>query len=325
MTPPIARPALKFFDDFPASQDIVEEVVEGLGHHQKEIPAKFFYDEAGSLLFEAITQLPEYYPTRTEIGLLQQHRHEIAELAGERVWLLEYGSGASTKIRLLLESIKPDCYVPMDISRDFLLASADKLMDDYPWLYVYAACVDYSQPVELPNDMHTGARKLGFFPGSSIGNFCPSEAGEFLKGVADTLGENGALLIGVDLQKDISVLEAAYNDQQGVTAEFNLNLLHHLNRVANANFNPERFSHKAHYNIESHRIEMHLISTMDQVVRVGQHQFGFKQGETIHTENSYKYSYQSFCQLAGKSGFDVEKFWTDENEYFGLFYLKVRG
>ena len=132
-------------------------------------------------------------------------------------------------------------------------------------------------------------------------------------------------MIGVDLQKDTEVLEAAYNDQQGVTAEFNLNLLHHLNRVANANFNPERFSHKAHYNIESHRIEMHLISTMDQVVRVGQHQFGFKQGETIHTENSYKYSYQSFCQLAGKSGFDVEKFWTDDNEYFGLFYLKVRG
>lgn len=316
------KTSLKFFDNHPANQDILSEVILGMQQTQKTLPAKYFYDETGSRLFEAITQLPEYYPTRTEIQLLRQHRSEIAELSGDKVWLMEYGSGASLKIRLLLQAIKPDCYVPMDISKDFLLESADKLMADYPWLNVYAACVDYSQPIKLPDDMNSDAQRLGFFPGSSIGNFSPSEAQDFLKEVGTTLGQNGSLLVGVDLQKDKAVLEAAYNDCQGVTAAFNLNVLKHLNRVANANFNVNHFEHNAIYNTQSHRIEMHLVSKMDQIITIDHSHFTLKAGETIHTENSYKYSQQSFSQLAGSAGFNVKRFWTDDNQYFGMFYLE---
>ncbi|MEH6450104.1 MAG: L-histidine N(alpha)-methyltransferase [Oleispira sp.] len=324
-----ARRGLRFFDDQPVAQDILTEVIAGLSQPQKVLPAKYFYDEKGSKLFEAITQLPEYYPTRVEINLLREHRDAIAQLLKEDVWLLEYGSGASLKIRLLLQAIRPNCYVPMDISKDFLLASAESLMEDYPWLNVYAACVDYSQPVRLPADMITSAQKLGFFPGSSIGNFSPQEAQIFLQGVRGTLGKDGAMLIGIDLQKDKDVLEAAYNDCQGVTAAFNFNILHHINSVLGTQFNAEYFEHKAIYSEVKGRIEMHLVSTMDQIVKISDSSDAdgeskniiFKAGESIHTENSYKYSKQGFTDLVEGAGFEVRECWSDEKDYFAMFYL----
>jgi len=320
---------LKFFDDQPVAEDILTEVIAGLSRPQKVLPAKYFYDEQGSRLFEAITKLPEYYPTRIEIDLLRKHRETIAKLVKDDVWLLEYGSGASLKIRLLLQAIQPNCYVPMDISKDFLLASAESLMEDYPWLNVYAACVDYSQPVRLPADMITSAQKLGFFPGSSIGNFSPQEAQIFLQGVRQTLGNDGAMLIGIDLQKDKQVLEAAYNDCQNVTAAFNFNILHHINRVLGTQFNVNYFEHKAIYSEEKGRIEMHLVSTMDQIVKISDSSAAdgdskniiFKAGETIHTENSYKYSKQGFKDLVEGAGFEVRECWSDDKDYFAMFYL----
>jgi dimethylhistidine N-methyltransferase len=323
------RKGLRFFDNQPVAENILTEVIAGLSQPQKVLPAKYFYDEQGSKLFEAITQLPEYYPTRVEINLLREHRETIAKLVKDDVWLLEYGSGASLKIRLLLQAIKPNCYVPMDISKDFLLASAESLMEDYPWLNVYAACVDYSQPVRLPADMITSAQKLGFFPGSSIGNFAPHEAQIFLQGVRKTLGKDGAMLIGVDLQKDKQVLEAAYNDCQGVTAAFNFNILHHINRILGTQFNVDYFEHKAIYSEEKNRIEMHLVSTMDQIVNISDAQISagdsknivFKKGETIHTENSYKYSKQEFTDLVEGAGFEVRECWSDDKDYFAMFYL----
>ncbi|NRA23589.1 MAG: L-histidine N(alpha)-methyltransferase [Oleispira sp.] len=329
-----SRRDLRFFDDQPVAEDIFTEVIAGLSQPQKILPAKYFYDEQGSKLFEAITQLPEYYPTRVEINLLRQHRETIAKLVKEDVWLLEYGSGASMKIRLLLQAIRPNCYVPMDISKDFLLASAESLMEDYPWLNVYAACVDYSQPIRLPADMITSAQKLGFFPGSSIGNFSPHEAQIFLQGVRQTLGRDGAMLIGIDLQKEKSILEAAYNDCQGVTAAFNYNILHHINSVLGTKFNPEYFQHKAIYNERKSRIEMHLISTMDQIMNVSDNNNSdvnnsaekskniiLKAGESIHTENSYKYSKQDFSDLVEAAGFEVRECWSDDKNYFAMFYL----
>ena len=323
------RKGLRFFDNQPVAENILTEVIAGLSQPQKVLPAKYFYDEQGSKLFEAITQLPEYYPTRVEINLLREHRETIAKLVKDDVWLLEYGSGASLKIRLLLQAIKPNCYVPMDISKDFLLASAESLMEDYPWLNVYAACVDYSQPVRLPADMITSAQKLGFFPGSSIGNFAPHEAQIFLQGVRKTLGKDGAMLIGVDLQKDKQILEAAYNDCQGVTAAFNFNILHHINRILGTQFNVDYFEHKAIYSEEKNRIEMHLVSTMDQIVNISDAQISagdsknivFKKGETIHTENSYKYSKQGFTDLVEGAGFEVRECWSDDKNYFAMFYL----
>jgi len=326
---PSVRKGLRFFDDQPVAQDILAEVIAGLSQPQKVLPAKYFYDEQGSKLFEAITQLPEYYPTRVEINLLRQHRETIAQLLKEDVWLLEYGSGASLKIRLLLQAIKPNCYVPMDISKDFLLASAESLMEDYPWLNVYAACVDYSQPVRLPADMITSAQKLGFFPGSSIGNFSPQGAQIFLQGVRHTLGKDGAMLIGIDLQKDKRILEAAYNDCQGVTAAFNFNILHHINSVLGTQFNVDYFEHKAIYSEEKNRIEMHLVSTMDQIIKISDSSDAdgetkniiFKAGESIHTENSYKYSKQGFTDLVEGAGFEVRECWSDDKNYFAMFYL----
>jgi dimethylhistidine N-methyltransferase len=320
---------LKFFDDQPVAEDILSEVIAGLSQPKKVLPAKYFYDEQGSRLFETITKLPEYYPTRVEINLLRQHKDTIAKLLKDDVWLLEYGSGASLKIRLLLQAIRPNCYVPMDISKDFLLASAESLMEDYPWLNVYAACVDYSQPVHLPADMITSAQKLGFFPGSSIGNFSPQEAQIFLQGVRKTLGKDGAMLIGVDLHKDKPILEAAYNDCQGVTAAFNFNILHHINGVLGTRFNVEHFEHKAIYSEEKSRIEMHLVSTMDQIVHISDvnnpdsesTQVVFKTGETIHTENSYKYSKAGFTELVEGAGFEVRECWSDDKDYFAMFYL----
>ena len=314
---------LQVFDAHPAVADVKSEVLAGLAQPQKTLPAKFFYDQRGSRLFEAITQLPEYYLTRTEIGLLRQHGGEIAELVGQGSVLMEYGSGASIKIRLLLEALQPDCYVPMDISKDFLIASASKLLDDYPWLSIYAGCVDYSQPLELPKALAEAPHKLGFFPGSSMGNFTPAESQAFLRRARTTLGSGGRFLLGIDLAKDEAVLHAAYNDSQGVTASFNKNILRHLNRTLRASFSEELFEHQARVNHSQSRVEMHLVSKIDQMVHVAGTTIVLRKGESLHTENSYKYRIESLQWMARQAGFELEKSWVDDNGYFALVMLKA--
>jgi dimethylhistidine N-methyltransferase len=295
------------------------EVHEGLARQQKSLPPKFFYDKKGSMLFDTITRLPEYYPTRTEIGLLRQHVHEMAELLGRNSYLLELGSGSSIKIRLLLEAVRPRIYVPMDISREHLIDSAQRLAKDYPWLTVHAACVDYSKPWDIP-DFGPG-RYNAFFPGSSIGNFDPDSATQLLKQVRQLVGNAGGLLIGVDMKKDINKLEKAYNDAQGVTADFNLNVLLHINKRLGADFDPDKFRHKALYNEDKGRIEMHLECTKDHRVYINGNAYAFEAGETIHTENSYKYSIDGFHRLAARAGFSPIKVWTDRDGLFSIHYL----
>lgn len=308
-----------FYDNLPEPEDAAAQLLEGLRKQKKSISPKFFYDERGSELFTEITRQPEYYPTRTEMGLFRRHADEIAELAGPDCLLIEYGSGSSEKIRLLLDSLKPKVYAPLDISRDYLASAARSLAEDYPWLEVRAACLDYSRDFELPFDID--ARPIGFFPGSSIGNFSRVAAFEFLARVRRLVGETGALLIGVDLKKDEKILNAAYNDAAGVTAMFNLNLLEHLNRDFGGNFDVANFDHMARYNAEAGCVQMFLVSRVDQVCAVAGEKFSIKAGERIHTENSHKYSKDEFLDMAGRAGFRRHEFWTDENAWFGLFYL----
>ena len=297
------------------------EVHAGLSAGQKQLPAKFFYDKQGSELFDAITRLPEYYQTRTELALLERNVDEIASLMGEQGYLMELGSGSSTKIRLLLQALEPEVYIPMDISREHLIASANRLADDYPWLDVHAACVDYSQHWDVP-DFGPG-RYNAFFPGSSIGNFVPDKARVLLEQVSKLVGKGGGLLIGVDLKKDVDILEAAYNDARGVTAAFNLNMLRHINEQLDADFDLDKFEHEAVYNEVESRIEMHLKCTQAHKVSVDDVVYEFEQGETIHTENSYKYSVEGFQHLAGKAGFSPVRHWCDEAELFSIHYLKA--
>lgn len=314
---------LQLFDDRPAAADIKSEVLEGLAKPQKTLPAKYFYDERGSRLFEAITQLPEYYLTRTEIGLLRQYGQDIARRVGQGAVLMEYGSGASVKIRLLLEALRPDCYVPMDISRDFLIASANKLLDDYPWLSIYAGCVDYSQPLELPQTLEQASNKLGFFPGSSMGNFTPAEAQAFLRRVRQTLGDGSHFLLGVDLDKDSDILQAAYQDSQGVTAAFNKNILRHLNRTLRASFDESLFDHQARVNKSCSRVEMHLVSRIDQMIHIAGTTLVLRRGESLHTENSYKYNTESLRWMARQADFNIEQVWQDPRGYYALVLMKA--
>ncbi len=315
-----------FIDLEPTAESFVDTVLAGLARPQKSIPSKFFYDRRGSELFEEICRLDEYYPTRTEIKILTERSGEIAALMGPRTELIEFGSGASEKVRVLLEALdRPLAYIPIDISRDHLRAAAEELAVDYPEVEVIAVCADYSQTMTLPEPRdHSHGKRVGFFPGSTIGNFTPAEAVEFLKNAAKTLGPGGEFLIGVDLKKDPAILHAAYNDKKGVTAAFNLNLLRHINNELQGTFELDAFAHKAFYNEECGRIEMHLESLKDQNVMVAGAQFHFSRGETIHTENSCKYSIEEFQELARRGGFDAMKFWTDENNLFSLHYLKVR-
>lgn len=283
---------------------------------------KFFYDKAGSELFDAITELPEYYPSRTEIGILEQHGEDMARLLGRECLLLELGSGSSRKIRLLLDALQPSVYMPMDISREHLIGSAEALAADYPELEVHAACADYSGDFEIPyGPAHLS--RAAFFPGSSIGNFEPTAAGELLQRVAEHLGEGGRLLIGVDLKKDPQRLQRAYDDADQVTAAFNLNLLQRINRELAGDFDLQRFSHRALYNQELGRIEMHLVSDVQQTVSVAGESFDFAAGETIHTESSYKYSVDEFQQMAAWAGYQPEQVWTDAEQLFSVHCLRV--
>lgn len=309
-----------YYDEHPAQADFFSEVLQGLSQCPRAIPPKFFYDERGSELFDAICHTEEYYPTRTEQALLRKYGNEIAQLIGDRCVLIEPGSGNSEKVRLLLDDLKPAAYLPMDISRDFLFNAADQISNDYPWLEVHATCIDFTAPLELPYcppDIH----RVIFFPGSSIGNFEPSKAIDFLKNLANVAGANGSLLIGVDLKKDPAILNAAYNDAQGITAAFNLNLLTRINRELAADIAVENFAHHAFYNSEQGRVEMHLISKQPQILEIAGQRFELAQDEHIHTENSYKYTVEEFIQLAGQAGFVSRKVWIDDDNLFSLHYF----
>lgn len=315
-----SAPAIKFYDEHPGVADLREEILRGLASRPKRIPPKFFYDERGSELFDGICNTPEYYLTRTEISLLRRHAKEITALAGPECLLLELGSGASKKVRLLLENLQPSAYMGIDISRDFLLNSTRKLAADYPWLEVHAACADFTQALNLsycPNHL----KRLAFFPGSTIGNFEPDEAVSFLRRLRRVLHPDGALLIGIDLKKDPAILHAAYNDAQGITAEFNLNLLRRIRRELDTDLNPANFQHRAVYNETLGRIEMHLVSLHAQRLHIGDHWFSFAAGETVHTENSYKYTLAEAESLAEQAGYRAERIWTDDQMFFGIFYL----
>lgn len=297
-----------------------EEVLEGLTQTQKTLSPKYFYDERGSQLFDEITRLPEYYPTRTETALFEQNGAAIAAHFAGDVTLIEYGSGSSRKIRALLEGMKPAAYVPLDISGEHLEASAKTLQADYDWLDIYAVCADYSQPIELPGEIPRN-QPMAFFPGSSIGNFSPPAAADFLRRVRTLVGDNGKLLVGVDRKKDKALLEAAYNDASGVTAAFNLNALTHLNRELDANFDIDAFTHKAIYSEEVGSIQMFLESSCAQQVSIAGTTIEFAAGEQIHTENSYKYHPDEFVALAQGAGWSEELHLTDADSHFSVFLL----
>ena len=296
------------------------DVIDGLTHQPKKLSPKYFYDEAGSHLFEQITRLPEYYPTRVELDILRGKASEFAALIPANAALVEFGAGATTKVRLLLESCKIGAYVPVDISGDFLNEQARVLKADFPGLAVYPVTADFTAPFALPNEVET-MTKVGFFPGSTLGNFDPHEACSFMKLARNTLGKSALMLIGVDLEKDERVLHAAYNDKAGVTSQFNLNVLTRINRELGGNFDLAGFTHRAIYNRDRHRIEMHLVSRKSQTARLCGKSFSFRTGESIHTESSYKYSIERFQALARGSGWTPLKSWTDDAKMFSVHAL----
>ena len=310
-----------FHDLHPTQADFEREVLAGLKERPRRIPPKFFYDERGSKLFDAITETPEYYVTRAEIEILKSRADEIARLVGTGGLLLEPGGGSCAKVRMLLEGLEPRAYVPMDISRNHLRMAAEEVAADFPWLEVHAAHTDFTHRMEVPPSAPEGPR-VAFFPGSSIGNFDPEHAVEFISAVAELVGPGGHFLIGVDLRKEKAVLDAAYNDAQGITAAFNLNLLERMNRELAADFNLSAWSHQAGYNEGEGRVEMHLVSLRKQRVRIADEVFDFEEGETIHTENSYKYGLDEFAGLARRAGMETVGVWTDQRGLFSVHLLQ---
>ena len=317
-----AESNVSFCNEHPAAGDNREELLAGLTQAQKVINPKYFYDEKGSQLFDRITRLPEYYPTRTEIDILTRHRQEISEACETGCLFIEPGSGSCEKARLLLDDLQPSTYIPVDISADFLLQAATQLGKEYPWLAIRAVCADFNHSWSFVDDLPTGKRVV-FYPGSTIGNLEPDNALTFLKRVRAMLGEEGGVLIGVDLHKSSSRLTAAYNDAQGVTAEFNRNVLTSINGLLDADFDPAMFAHRAFYNSDQRRIEMHLVSELAQTVRCNGSHIEFDEGETIHTESSYKYTLAGFTKLAAGAGLSLEQSWLDDEELFSVHYLSA--
>jgi len=301
-------------------------VFAGLSQPRKSLPCKFFYDAAGSVLFDRICELPEYYPTRTELGILSERAGEMAALLGPGAGVVEFGSGSAAKVGLILQRLQaPSLYVPVDISRSHLLAGAAALARAFPGLRVAPVCADYTQPFELPAAARAiPGRLAGFFPGSTIGNFTPAEARRFLTQTRRTLGSGAVMIIGADLRKDPAILHAAYDDAAGVTAEFNLNLLRRINRELDGEFDLSAFRHLAHWNAAESRVEMHLLSRRAQRVRIGARYFDFARGESIHTENSYKYTPECLRMLASAAGYEPLECWTDTQRLFSVHALQAR-
>jgi dimethylhistidine N-methyltransferase len=301
-----------------------EEVLRGLRSPQKELPCKLFYDEVGSQLFEQITALDEYYPTRAEMRILRANAAEMAARFGPRALLIEYGSGSSSKVRLLLDHLEqPAAYVPIEISREQLHQSAESVARAYPSLRVLPVCADYTAAFDLPKPVPKAVRRVAYYPGSTIGNFVPEDAKRFLARIANMVGPDGGLLIGVDSKKDPLMLHRAYNDALGITAAFNLNILARLNRELSADFVLDQFRHYAFYNPVFARVEMHLVSLMEQVARVRNVPIHFDRGESIWTEASYKYNPAEFADLVGGAGWRVDQVWTDDRGLFSVQYLRV--
>jgi dimethylhistidine N-methyltransferase len=297
--------------------NFLEDVIAGLSLPQKALPPKYFYDDAGSRLFERICRLPEYYLTRAELALTRKNIASIGRFAGKGCELIEYGSGESLKTRLLIRALRPAAYLPVDISEAALRGARERLSREFPWLDIVPVNGDFSRPIELPR---ARAPRVVYFPGSTVGNLTPEEAHGFL---SMTRGQARRMLVGVDLRKDANVLHAAYNDSRRVTAAFNVNLLARINRELGADFDLKRFAHYAFYNAAAGRIEMHLVSLRAQTVRIGRHRFAFDAGESIHTENSYKYSIEGFRALAAQAGFSARRTWTDRNTLFALHGLSA--
>lgn len=320
----MSKPARKLdlLDQHPTRKDLKADVLNGLRQPRKWISSMYFYDERGSKLFDEICELPEYYPTRTELAIMERYASEMSALLGPEVSLIEFGSGSSLKIRILLDHLEsPTAYVPVEISREHLLNSAHELERDYPKIQILPVCADFTAPFELPHPQPVPKRNVAYFPGSTIGNFEPSDALDLLRQMRSVAKANGALLIGVDLKKDPAILERAYNDAAGVTAAFNLNVLARLNRELGADFDLAHFHHRAIWNARESRIEMHLVSDRVQQVHLGGETFFFKPDEYIHTESSYKYLPEEFARMAAKAGFKSERVWTDEGRLFSVQYL----
>lgn len=304
----------------------VEDILSGLKQTKKTINPRFFYDSKGSQLFEDITQTEEYYPTRTERNILWENRFDIAKTTGVGKVLVEPGSGSSEKVRLLLDALQPSAYVPIDIAADFLQAASHQLGEEFDWLPIHALCADFSALQVLPNTLPAGPRVI-FYPGSTLGNMHPEQAVLFLQTLHHWLIDEshamGGILIGIDLHKEVAILNAAYNDKDGITAAFNLNALSNINRIAKADFQLANFQHHAFYNQPERRIEMHLISQCDHWVTIAGERIPFSKGESIHTENSYKYTVDGFDRLVQSAGFKRKNSWLDEKQYFSFHYLEA--
>lgn len=304
--------------------DFLNDVIEGLSQNPKTLKPKYFYDNRGAQLFTEICTTPEYYPTRTEIKILNQNAEDIASQIGDNTALIEYGSGALEKIKILLDFLnEPVGLIPVDISKDQLFASAKNLENLYPDLEILPVAADFTKPIPIPGFSHPPKKHVAFFPGSTIGNFEPDLAIQFLEGVTKTIGLDGLLLIGFDLKKDIETLLAAYDDQRGITSSFNKNLLSRINDELGGNFNLDTFEHVARYNENKGRIEMHLKSTTEQTVSINKELFEFLEGETIHTENCYKFTKESFTAMSSKAGLYPVKTWTDDQNLFAVMLLRT--
>jgi len=315
----LANDTLPYIETF-HDTSFYEEVIDGLSTQPRSIPPKFFYDKKGSQLFDAICKTPEYYPTRTEKALLERYLDDISQYITPESILVEPGCGSCEKVMPLLKHTPPYTYVPMDISGDYLQGVAQRLAKRFPAVRIHPACIDYTSPLTLPFK-NSDKRCIAFFPGSSIGNFEPDDAVTFLQNIAHMVGKNGGLLIGVDLKKNKAILNKAYNDNAGVTAEFNKNLLTRINNELNGQVEVNNFKHHAFYNQEKGRIEMHLISTTDQIVTIDKNVFKFKKDESIHTENSYKYTIEEFHLLARQAGYQPLEHWIDDQGLFSIHYL----
>lgn len=299
------------------------DLQEGLSQREKSISPKYFYDQRGSALFDRICELPEYYPTRTEMAILRHHAGDIGQRMGRHAEIVEFGAGSLHKVRLLLSAMdEPSRFVPVDISGTHLHGAVQRMRADYPQLCVQPVTADYTQQWELPAALAQGGRRIAFFPGSSIGNFAPAQAAAFLRSCARSL-PGGALLLGADLIKHPDTLHAAYNDAQGVTAAFNRNVLERANRELGANFKLHQFHHSAFYNAPRQRIEMHLVSTRQQVVHVGATVLRFEEGETVHTENSHKFTIEGLQRLAADAGLQAGPVWTDPQQWFGVLWFDI--